>query len=389
MKSTDTLYFVRTEEFAEEEQHSWELIEKMCRAGQFLPDTRIFFPDKNKWVRAADTELRELFPAEERAEVEAAPTAQREDEAEAPSLEDEYREALDRVAQQPGAVGAHVEAGRLAAERGDRDAARKHFQNALDLEPYNSRVAKEVMRRFSKTECRGFRYLRRDPPVWDDPAELLAYPFAAGPLYPAITAAVLLVLSFVPYGGFIAASLAYLWTIQVARGVADGSMTPPTGQAALSNPAREIILPLLAGAVVAAECALVVYAVGRASMALGGGEGSAYHHVADSPVLSVTLAVAALAYLPAVLTKTVHSVGIVVHLLNPLVIVRSMVRMDQEYAVSAVTVLVIASALGVIRLVLGGIPFMGKLVFVAAAAWSIPVVGLVLGRLAGRMRHVL
>ena len=389
MKSADTLYFVRTEELAEEEQHSWEFIEKMCRSGQFSPDTRIFFPDKNKWVRAGDTDLKPLFPADAATHAGAAPEAETEEDPETTALEEVYREALERVAQQPHLVETHAEAGRVAVERGDPETARKHFQNALDLDPFNSRVAKEVMRRFSRSECRSFQYLRRDPPAWDDPAELLAYPFAGGPLYLAIPAAVLLVLSFVPYGGFVAAALAYLWLVQLARRVADGSMTPPDWRAAVDNPASGIILPLLAGAAVAAECSLVVYGVGRASMAVGGGEGSAFGYVANSPVLSVTLAVAALAYLPAVMTKTIHSVGILVHLLNPMSVVRSIVKMDQEYAVSALTVLVIAAALGGIRLILGGIPFLGKLVFAAAAAWAIPVTGLVLGRLAGRMRHLL
>ncbi len=389
MKSADTLYFVRTDDVSEEEQHSWEFIEKMCGAGQFTPDTRIFFPDKNMWVRAGNTELKSLFPDDPAAAEGGAPAVQSEEDAEKTSLEAEYREAVQRIDQQPEAVEGYVEAGRLAAEQGDRDAAREHFQAALRLKPFNSRVANEVMRRFSKSECRGFLYLRRDPPAWDEPADLLTYSFGAGPLYLAIPAAVLLVLSFIPYGGFIGAPLAYLWVVQVARRVAEGSMTPPSWQTALANPAREIILPLLAGAVVTAQCALVVYGVGRASMALGGGEGSAFRDVAGSPVLSVTLAVAGLAYLPAVLTKAIHSVGIVVHLLNPRSVIRSMVRMDQEYAITALTVLVIVSVLGGIRLLLGGIPLVGNLVFAVAAAWSIPSAGFVLGRLAGRMRHLL
>ena len=389
MKSADTVYFVRTDDVSEDEQHNWEFIEKMCRAGQFTPDTRIFFPDKNIWVRAGDTDLKSLFKDDETAADGDSPPVQDEEDAEATSLEAEYGQALERIGQHPEAVEGYVEAGRLAAERGDREAAREHLQDALRLNPFNTRVAKEVMRRFSKSECRGFKYLRREAPVWDEPADVLTYPFAAGPLYLAVPAAVLLVLSFIPFGGFVGAALAYLWMVQVARRVADGSMTPPMWQAALANPAREIILPLLAGALVAAQCALVVYGVGRASMALGGGEGSAFGYVAGSPVLSVTLTVAALGYLPAVMTKTIHSVGILVHLLNPHSVVRSMIKMDQEYVVSALTVLVIASVLGIIRLLLGGIPFVGKLVFSVVAAWSIPVAGLVLGRLAGRMRHVL
>jgi hypothetical protein len=388
VNKADTTYFVLPEGAATEEEFSWESIEEGCRDGRFTPDTRIFFPDKNTWVRAGDCELKSLFNDGEPAPGDA-PAVEDEEGAEATALEAEYAEALKRVGLEPGEPDAYVEAGRLAAELGDREAARGYFQKALRMQPFNSRVAKEVMRRFSKSECRSFVYLRRDPAVWDEPADLLAYPFAAGPLYLAIPAAVILVMSFIPYGVFVAGPLAFLWFMQMARRVSEGSTTPPQWQSALANPARNIILPLVAGAALAVECVLLVYGVGRLSMVVTGSEGSAFATVAESPVLSVTLAVAGLLYVPAVLTKLVHSAGIVVHLLNPLSVVRSMVSMDQEYVVSALTVMVAASVLGAIRLLLGGIPVIGNLVFAAVATLSIPVSAMVVGRLAGRMPHVL
>ncbi|MGD8414422.1 MAG: hypothetical protein PVF33_09330 [Candidatus Latescibacterota bacterium] len=389
MSTTTTTFWVLTEGETEEEQYSWESIEANCREGKFTPETRIFFPTKNKWVRAGDTELKSLFKRAEPAGEGVNAAAQAEEAAEESSLEADYRETIQRIGAEPESVEAHLEAGRLAAHLGDRKAAAGHFQNALTLKPFNARVANEVMRRFSKSECRQFQYLRRDPPVWDDPAELLNYPFAGGVLFLAIPAAVLFILSFIPSGGYVAGALAFLWAVHIARRTADGSIDPPTGIAALRNPVREIILPLFAGALVAGLCALVVYGVGRASMALDGSRGSAFRHVADSPVLTVTLTLAGLFYLPAVFSKLVHSVGMVVHLLNPVSVLQSMNQIGQEYAVSALTVLVVAAVLGGIRLVLGGIPIVGELVFAVAAALAIPIVGLVLGRLTGRMRHVL
>ena len=157
----------------------------------------------------------------------------------------------------------------------------------------------------------------------------------------------------------------------------------------LRNPAREIILPLLAGALVAVQSILVVYGVGRAVGALTGREGTAFFHVVESPVLLVTLTLTGLVYLPAVLVKITHSVGIIVHLLNPYSVVRSMVRMGQEYAVTASITVVLAFLLGGIRFLLGDIPVIVDIVFAGAAALFIPALGLLLGRQASRKRHVL
>jgi len=388
MKTLDTTFWVLTEGATQEEQYDWATIEEMCRSGQLTADAQIFFPDQNKWVRAGETDLRPLFGAAAETVVSG---GQEEEEGvgEAAALESEYTEALDAISRNPDVVRGYVEAGRVAAIRGDRELARDHFQKALELEPFNSRVANEVMRRFSKSECLQFQFLRREPPVWDEPGELLFYPLSRGPLYLAIPAAALLVLSFVPFGVFAAAPLAYLWCIQSARHTAGGATTLPEWNRSLRNPAREIILPLLAGALVAVQSILVVYGIGRAVGALTGREGTAFSHVVESPVLLVTLTLTGLVYLPAVLVQITHSVGIIVHLLNPYSVVRSMARIGQEYAVTALITVGLAFLLGGIRFLTGGIPVIGNIVFAAAAAWLIPALGLLLGRQAARKRHVL
>jgi hypothetical protein len=358
----------------------------MCRNGQFSANTRIFFPDKNAWVRAGETELESYFEDDERRVSDEAPEGA---DPVASELDTEYQEALRLAGENPKDVDALVEAGRLAAESDDRDAAREHFQAALHIRPFNQRVAQEVQRRFSKSECREFLYLRRDMPVWDEPADLLAYPIASGPLYLAAPAAVLFVLSLIPFGSLVAAPAAFLWCLQVARHTADGTTTPPLWHAALANPVREIILPLLAAVAVAGECAMVVYGVGRLAVLLSGEEVSAFQYVAESPVLSVTLTVVALAYLPAVFVKVTHSVGIILNLLNPWAVIRSVIRMEQEYIVSALATLALAFVLGGMWFLVGGVPVLGKLILAAFAAVFIPVAGYILGRLTGRMRHVL
>lgn len=386
MSTTKTSFYVLTEGATQEEEFTWEAIEEMCRSGQLSADTRIFFPDKNKWLRAGETELKSVFKKDQ---PKARANKEKELDSERGALQAEYDEAIRQIGEQPEAIEPHLEAGRVASEMGDRGAAHEHFQKALDLWPFHSRVAQEVQRRFSKSECKEFRYLRRDPPAWDEPADLAVYPLARGALYVAVPAAVLFLLSLVPYGWFVAGPLAYLWLIQAARHVAAGDDRPPLWHGALANPVREIILPLLAGAAVVGECVLVVYGAGRLGMLLAGGSGSAFSYVAGSPVLSVTLMVVSLAYLPAVLVRITHSVGIIVDLLLPWTVVRVAVRLGQEYAVSALLLLSLAFLLGSTNFLIGGIPLLGMFVIAAIAALAIPVAGFILGRLAGRTGHVL
>jgi hypothetical protein len=385
MKSVDTKYYVLPEGATQEELWSWDAIEDMCRSGEFTPDTRVFLPAKNCWVRAGDSELKPLF----KDTVKAAETTPSGEAQERSTLEDEYQEAVRAARESASPAESHVEAGRLAAELGDREAARDHFQRALDLKPFNPRIAREVQRRFSKTECKQFEFLRRDPPAWDDPADIFIYPLAAGVLYLAVPAAVLFALLLVPLGPFLAGPLVFLWGVLIARDTAAGGSQPPLWHAALASPISNVILPLIAGVAVTTECVLVLYGAGRLSMLLGGSGGTAFESVAESPILSVILAVVALAYLPAVFARITHSVGIVVDLLNPWTIGRSINGMGQEYAVSALFVTTIAAVTGGLWFAIGGIPVLGKALLAMVVAYAIPMVAFALGRLAGRMQHVL
>jgi hypothetical protein len=386
MKHTESSYYVLPEGATQEEEYSWAAIEEMCRSGQFTADTRIFLPDRNTWVRAGETDLKPIFGDGGRGARSEEQTVR---DAEREALRAEYEDILRQIGEQPESIEALVEAGRVASELGDREAARKHFQKALQIKPFHSRVAQEVQRRFSKTECKEFQYLRRDPPPWEEPAELAAYPLMGGVWYVAVAAAVLFVLFLLPLGLFVAGPLTYLWCVQVGRHTAAGEDRPPLWHPVLANPVREIVLPLLAGAAVAGECGLVVYGTGRILMLLTGGNGSAFQTVSASPILCVALPFIALAYLPAVLVRIIRSVGIIVDLLSPWIVVRAAIRMGQEYAVTVLMLLVLAFTLGAVKFLIGGIPVVGKAVIAAAAAYLIPVAGYVLGRAAGRMGHLL
>lgn len=382
--TTNQDYFVLPPGATQEEQWSRAEIEEMCRSGRFSPDTRIFDPEKNEWVRAADAGLGLVFDGDPGGPDT---VGGGNDNDGLRSVAAEYEEVRARLVEDPYNTADLVEAGRLAAELGDRDSARAHFQKALRVEPFSRRVAREVQRRFSKAECGEFQYLRRDPPVWDDLVPLLAYPISRGPAYFATAAAVLFVFLTLPHAGIPLGALVFVWCLQMSRSVAGGSERTPLWHAIVENPVREVLLPLAAGAAVAVECTVVVYGLGR--LVSIGTSATPLGAIKASPVLSVSLSMVALAYLPAVFVRLTLSAGIIVDLLNPWTVIRAMRRMGQEYAVSAVLVVLAVSVVGALSFLSGGVPVLGELVVSVTASYILPVVAFVLGRLAGRMKHLL
>ncbi len=386
--TTETTYYVLPPGATQEEQWTRAALEDMCRSGQFSPDSRIFLPDRNEWVRAAeagaDTGLELEFGENDEDVWRDADEA---DDGENESLAAEYERVRASISSDSKNAELHIEAGRIASEMKDREVAREHFQKALQLEPFNARFAQEVQRRFSRSECAEFLYLRRDPPAWDELTEMVTYPLSGGLVYSAIVAAALFVLLLVPYGQVLAWPLAGLWCLQMARVTAGGHNELPLWQEALDRPVREIVLPLIAGLAVWGQCVLVAYGLGRLFM--GASEGTALGFVAESPVLSVLLPFIALVYLPALFVRITHSAGIIVDLLSPWTAVRAMIRMGQEYAISTLAVVLVATLIGVLVFTVGGIPVLGKLVLALAVTYLIPVVAFILGRLTGRKRHLI
>lgn len=386
--NADTLYFVLREGATQEEQWGWEAIEEMCASGEFSPDTRIFLPEINAWTRAGDTKLKACFGA-------GADQPQKSEEAvendeDRAALESEYKEAVSRMGVKPGLVDGYIEAGCLAAELDDRDAARRHFQAALDRQPFNARVVQEIKRRFSKAECRDFRCFERETPVWDNLHGLVTYPLSRDIRYPAVATAVTSVCLFIPFGGYAVGVLYFLWCIQVARQTAAGSVSPPLWHSAVADPVRELVLPLVAGALVLAEFLFVFGAIARLSILVSQESAvSVFGYLRNSPILVVLMSAVGIFYLPAAFVMMSNSVGMIVGLLNPVRIVRSAVRMEQEYLISIFMLFAVGLAVGVLRLLTGGIPVLGKVVLAAAIAYTLPIAGFILGRLLDRMRHVL
>ncbi|MDH3198962.1 MAG: hypothetical protein OEO21_12065 [Candidatus Krumholzibacteria bacterium] len=379
---TDTPYFVLREGATQEEQWTWDDLESLCESGALTPGARVFLPDKNEWVCAEETDLRAVFArASSRTPGGDETAATRE------ALQGDYQATLARLSERPDAVDVLAEAGRLAFELGDRDAARGHFQAALEAHPYHPRTAQEVRRRFARGEARTFRLIQRPNALWDDLGELWRFPFARGPLYVALPALVFTVLAFVPHGTIAIAVLAFAWGQQVMREAAGGASLPPLWHRALADPLREVVLPLFAWAGSCALLTALFFGIARGLMFIDSSVAdTALEYLLRSPVLTVMAVLAAVGYLPAAAVTAAARQPLAA--LDPVRVVRAALRMEMEYILSVLFLLVLAFVGGMLWVATKGIPVAGNVLLGATVAVLVPMGGLVLGRLLGRTAHV-
>ncbi|HEX6791712.1 MAG TPA: hypothetical protein VF247_10415 [Candidatus Krumholzibacteria bacterium] len=381
--TTETLYYVLREGSTREEQWTWSDIEALCHSGELTGRARIFLPDEERWATIEETRLAGSV----------APTAPAKDPAEdehRASVEEEYKAALERIAEDPDLIEAQLDAGVLAAELGRRDDARTHFQTVLHRFPYHARTAQEVHRRFSKTEARTFRYLDRPAPVWEDLGEMVRMPFARGPLYVAIPAAVLAAFAWVPGGAFVAGALMFLWAFQAMEYTARGATKPPEWNRSFADPVRKLARPAALMAAVVAQWAVLVLGAAWIAYRMKGIEGvSLWGFASGSPVMLVLASLLAVLYLPAAMVSIGGFTGSIARTLDPRHLGRTIVRMEHEYVYTVFVLAAIGVALGVVRLITGVVPVAGPIVFGTALACATPMAGLVLGRLLGRMGHVI
>jgi hypothetical protein len=381
--TSETLYFVLREGSTHEEQWSWTDVENLCLAGELNGRAQIYLPDEERWATIAETRLASaLAPG---APGKDAP--QGEDLA---SVEQEYKAALERIEEDPDLLEARLDAGILSSELGRRDESRAHFQTVLHRYPYHARAAQEVHRRFSATERKSFRYLDRPAAIWEDVGDLLRIPFARGPLYVVIPAAVFAGLSWVPGGILISAGLAFLWAFQVMEYTARGGAKPAAWNRSFADPWRKLARPAALMSAVVAQWLLIVLAAAKIAATMReGSTGSLWHFATQSPVLLVVGSILGVLYLPAAMVSIGGFTGPITKTLDPRRLVRTIVRMEHEYVYSILLIAAATLVLGIVRMTVGAIPVFGGIVFGAALACATPMYGLILGRLLGRMGHVI
>jgi hypothetical protein len=120
-----------------------------------------------------------------------------------------------------------------------------------------------------------------------------------------------------------------------------------------------------------------------------GGVESLWTYLTQSPVLLVLGSIIGLLYLPAAMVSIGGFTGPVTKTLDPRRLVRTIVRMEHEYVYSALLIGAVAVVLAIVSMTIGAIPVIGDLVFAWALACATPMCGLILGRLLGRMGHVI
>jgi hypothetical protein len=383
--STGTLYFVLREGSTREEQWSWEEIENLCRSGDLTRRARIFLPEENRWAELGETRLAAAAagPKPEVPEDDAVSEAKK-------KLEAEYQAALEQAEAAPDDLEARLDAGVIAAQLGNREEAKNHFQFVLHRYPYHARAAQEVKRRFAKSELRTFRYLDRPAPIWEDLGDLAAMPLARGPLYVIVPAGLIAILSFVRFGGILAAALVFLWMFQVMEYTARGANKPPEWDRSFADPWRKLGRPSLLMAVVALQLGVVVFAAAKGVMLIEGVKDlTLWRYIAGSPIFVVAASIVLALYLPAAFVSIGGFAGPATKTLDPRRLVRTIIRMEHEYIYTVVIVAAIGIVAAVVCGITAGVPVAGNLVRGAVLAYATPAVGLVLGRLLGRVGHVI
>jgi hypothetical protein len=111
--------------------------------------------------------------------------------------------------------------------------------------------------------------------------------------------------------------------------------------------------------------------------------------VMGSPVMLVLGSLLGVLYLPAAMVSIGGFTGSIAKTLNPKRLGRTIVRMEHEYVYSVFMIAAIALAAVLVRVATGWVPVFGEIVFGAALACATPMCGLVLGRLLGRVGHVI
>lgn len=368
-----------------EEAWEWSHLEAMCRAGRLSPDTLIFLPDENAWKKLVDTDLARCFEQTARAgEIQGpAPSDGAGDEESDETL-------LEQIRAEPNDIALRLKAAELAVAAGKTDAARDHYQQALETSPYHPRVAQEAKRRLPPSKWKSLRYLEKPPQVWEAPGEIFAYAFSRGPLYFIVPTAVLTGLFWTVWTAVPALLALSLWAIETVRSASLGEIRAPLLKPMFADPVRRIARPAAVTVLAAAGLsALFVALAGILIVTHRSGEPNVFLVIKKSPVLTVLLCTLSLVYLPAVIMLAGASARGLFAIVNPKTVVSAIRVMEMEYLLSLSIIALLFSAMWGIGALAGPVPVVGRVFYAAAAVYIVLCGGFVLGRLYGRFREQL
>jgi len=375
---TELMYFLLRKGATQEEQWTWCDLEEMCRAGELQGDARVFLDGRGVWVPIAETELADSLVAAGEPEPDDDPVRE--------TLEDDYQATVERLRESPESVDALIDAGALACELGDGDAAREHFQKALDIRPFHARTAGEIKRRFSRAERSEFRALERPAPAWDDLRETVLFAFSRGPLHAVVPAAILAVLGLLHVHIGLIGAAAMLWMTRIVSHAAEGGAEIPAWGDWCRDGLRRIAFPAVLVLVICAEAAVLVTAVASGLMVIDKTSLSAMEYVAASPLMTVSFALISVAYLPAALLLLASDRPL--RAVAPWRVIATITKVGHEYAVASLLFAVMSFVCALIYFVSSAMPAVATITTTAAVAILIPPAGFVLGTVLARHTHI-
>jgi hypothetical protein len=381
-ETVDVFYIVPEGAVAEEATpRSWADLVAMCQSGKLSSRSLILFPD-GQYVKASETDL--FAAAGDRPDAEGTPRPAPTTASE--SARTEYECLKGELEGGDGDWNRRVQLAEMALEFGDRAAAVKHFQEALDGNHYHPRIRSTANRCLSRAELRTLRYLSKPKPIWDDFGGIVLYPLSRGPLYVAIPTAVIWGLLWVPVVKVMVPLLLFLWAVEVARATAGGRDTAPLWHGALERPIDTVLKPLGVAVVVAAELYLPFIVI-AGILALSDPRHSTIAAViADSPPMVVIMAMLTLLYVPAVLVVAAASNCNIRHVADPRNVIVAVIKMEGEYITSIAILAALGAAWTVLAFVFEMIPFVGKVLVVGSGVYALVAGAVVVGRLQARFQ---
>ena len=375
--ATKTCYHVLQKGSLKEEIWEWGDLEATARAGRLSPDSLIFFSDENTWKKAIDTDLADCFAEPAEAETDR-------------EFESEYQDALADIGQNPADNGPLLHAAEIAVAMGNKEAARDHYQKALELTPFHPRVAQEAKRNLPLAQLKTLRLLEKPPHVWDEPLRLAAYPAARGALYFLVPTFVVFAMSWSIWTLIPCAYILGLCALEIIAATSKGEPRPPHWRSFVAESVRRILKRFVALLGVTLELYLPLAAVAGVLMITGQSDRSnLIEVVSKSPVLTVVGFTASLIYLPAALMLVAEVGTRVRDALNPLHVGSVIRLMEGEYVVTIGFVLAMVCAIWGLGRPLGSVLVAPNVFYAAATVYAVLAGGFVLGRLLARFREQL
>ncbi|NIM19208.1 MAG: hypothetical protein GTO51_02385 [Candidatus Latescibacteria bacterium] len=401
----DTLYYVMPEGKTQEETWSWSDIVDLCKSGRLSSESRIYLPEEKAWKRAIDTDLGTIFESLDGSE-------QRSPEEDVETVDSGvYRQAYEDACQElrrtPDVPRAYLNAASAALALEDRQAAIRHYQEALELWPFNRQIASGAKRSLRREEWRLLKLLDRPAPFWEDLWRVVTFPITGGlilfplpgiassgvlariPFQFILPALALSILAAFPYFRIAAAGICYLWVYQAILRAASGETHLPGWGEFISTFVQRILKPVFVGLMLAAELYLPFFIIAEAAILIGASSRpDVFQFVQNSALMVVLMWALGLLYLPVALAISVSpGVGLKV-VLNPKKVIPAIITMEHEYLATALFNLVVVLAWGFSRLAVGSLPFLGIFLPVFLTIYAVQMVGFVLGRLSTRYQHL-